>query len=99
MVPSFYSFAGSGTSYSQPIHARISRSTACPSPNIIIASKYMENDAGHKLLIEDLKRILALAESFEFHDFRNVKFPAPKMELCNQIDRIKINVMQGAYDN
>lgn len=53
----------------------------------------------HDLLVAHLKSILQEAEAKEFHDFQNKKYPAPKMELASQLNRIRENVINGLYDN
>lgn len=59
----------------------------------------MENDKGHDLLVKDLNDLLEKARSFEFHDFKNEKYPAPKMALVEKLDIIRKKVIDGAYDN
>lgn len=59
----------------------------------------MENDAGHSALIADLSALLEEAKDFEFHDFKNSKYAAPKMELMEKILVIADKVKGGGYDN
>lgn len=52
-----------------------------------------------KLLIGHLKAVLEEAENDEFHDFKNKKYPLPKIELVMQLENIIKNVKNGLYDN
>ena len=56
-------------------------------------------DKGHDNLIGDLKDLLAEAEAFEFHDFKNSTHAAPKMALMGKIMAFKDNMEEGRYDN
>lgn len=56
-------------------------------------------DKGHKYLIEDIAILLRDAENFEFHDFKNNTYPAPKMALVNRFHELRDNTMNGKYDN
>jgi hypothetical protein len=56
-------------------------------------------DPGHDLLIADLRNLLRDAEAFEFHDFMNGKYAAPKVALHTALLRIDSNVSEGRYDN
>ncbi len=58
----------------------------------------MELEAGCKILVEDLKELLAEAEAGEFGDFTNNKYGAPKMELARQLSLLASNVVNGKYD-
>jgi len=53
----------------------------------------------HELLIRDLKVILAEAEAFEFHDFKNTKYAQPKMTLYTQLSVVIERIKNGDYDN
>lgn len=57
------------------------------------------DDRPHSYLLRDLSFIIAEAEGFEFHDFKNTKYPAPKRELIAQLTSIINNVKNGDYDN
>jgi len=56
----------------------------------------MEN--GEKILVQDLKELLAEAEAGEFGDFTNNKYPAPKMALAEKFYELRQNVINGKYD-
>ena len=56
-------------------------------------------DKGHENLINDIKTLLAEAEAFEFHDFKNKKYPAPKAELSSILYEFRLKVQEGKYDN
>lgn len=56
-------------------------------------------DKGHNNLVQDLKELLAEAEDYQFHDFKNSEHAAPKIALVGRLDAIKDNVIEGRYDN
>jgi len=56
-------------------------------------------DKGHKNLIVDLNALFLDAISKEFHDFENQKYAMPKVELSNRLHQIRMNVVEGKYDN
>ncbi len=56
-------------------------------------------DKGHEALLKDIERIQIEAMNGEFHDFKNQKYPAPKMALINIFSQMIINVKEGKYDN
>lgn len=56
-------------------------------------------DKGHENLILDLKMLLQLAESYEYHDFKNTMFAAPKSALINTLFGLAEKAKQGEYDN
>ena len=53
----------------------------------------------HDLLLKDLRALLAEAEAFEFHDFKNSKYAAPKMMLVEKLTIIADAVKAGRYDD
>ena len=55
-------------------------------------------DSGTKVLIEDLEKILQNAKEFEYHDFKNRKYDAPKITLVMHLNDIATNTMNGKYD-
>lgn len=59
----------------------------------------MTPDKGHTTLVNDLKSIAADAENFEFHDFKNTSYAAPKMTLVAKLEEIIKNTKEGFYDN
>ena len=56
-------------------------------------------DHGQRNLINDLKNLLDMAERFEFHDFKNEQFPAPKGALRGFFLEGAKKVEEGHYDN
>lgn len=56
-------------------------------------------DKGHDNLLSDLEKLLLEAQNEEFHDFKNNKYAAPKMELASQLEALRKNVIDGKYDN
>lgn len=56
-------------------------------------------DTGHKNLIDDLTAILVKAELFNYHDFHEHGFAAPKMELVEDLQALIALAKAGAYDN
>ena len=58
-----------------------------------------ERDKGYNALLNDIKALYKEALAEEFHDWRNVKYPAPKVELVQQLNVLIHNVKNGKYDN
>jgi hypothetical protein len=56
-------------------------------------------DKGHIALMEDVKDLLNEAVAFEYHDFLNEKYPAPKVELVTKLRKMVDRAMAGDYDN
>lgn len=56
-------------------------------------------DQGHLDLIKDIAELLKEVEAFEFHDFKNEKYAAPKMELVMKLGAIMDSAKNGKYDN
>lgn len=54
---------------------------------------------GHRALIDDLSSLLLEAQNFEFHDFKNVKYATPKVELERKLRLMAESVKEGKYDN
>ncbi len=57
------------------------------------------NDPGHENLINDLKDLLIESVAYEFHDFKNQNYAAPKIVLRNKLLKMAENVVDGRYDN
>jgi hypothetical protein len=64
-------------------------------------AKYIEDrdDGGHIALFEDISELLEEVKEYQFHDFGNSRYPAPKMALVEKLEEIRNNVIQGLYDN
>lgn len=58
-----------------------------------------DEDNGHTKLMDDLARLTEEAYHYEFHDFKNTKYAAPKVELRAKLLAIAQNVIEGKYDN
>jgi len=56
-------------------------------------------DDGHRHLIEDLEALLAEAQTFQFHDFKNTIYAAPKVALYMKLTELVAAVKEGRYDN
>jgi hypothetical protein len=56
-------------------------------------------DKGHKKLVKDLRKLLDEAEKYEFHDFKNTSYPAPKMTLADRLRVMRRDTLNGVYDN
>lgn len=56
-------------------------------------------DKGHNELIKDVRSLLNDTESFQFHDFLNEKFAAPKSVLAKILHQMRDNAINGKYDN
>lgn len=59
----------------------------------------VEEDKPHRNLIAEIEDILAKAKAFEYHDFKNTYYVAPKMELANRLRVFRNDVLNGKYDN
>lgn len=53
----------------------------------------------HTQLIADIEFLLKEAKDYEFHDFNNEKYPAPKKALMDIVEKIRYNILAGKYDN
>lgn len=53
---------------------------------------------GNDRLIEDLEYLLKEAKNNEFDDFKNEKYPNPKMELVAQLNNMITDTIGGKYD-
>lgn len=62
-------------------------------------SNVSPTDHGHVTLINDLMLLMEEVRKSEFHDFRNTKYPAPKIELASKFQMLRENVINGKYDN
>ena len=56
------------------------------------------NGEAHHRLVAHLGYIFLDAVYCEFHDFKNEKYAAPKMELVAQLENVIKNVKSGLYD-
>lgn len=54
---------------------------------------------GHDVLMRDLIILINEAQNFEFHDFKNTKYAAPKIALITALEAMIIKAKTGAYDN
>ena len=66
--------------------------------SVCLKSNFMELEKGSKILIEDLKSLLAEVEVGEFGDFTNNKYATPKVELAKQLEQMRQWVIDGKYD-
>lgn len=57
------------------------------------------DDRGHRKLVTDLRNLLDDAEKYQFHDFKNTDYPAPKMTLADRLRVIRRDTLSGVYDN
>lgn len=56
-------------------------------------------DTGHEALQLDIAVLLNDVKQFQFHDFKNTKYAAPKMALVSRLNELISNVKNGKYDN
>lgn len=56
-------------------------------------------DAGHDGLMQDLRTLVQEAEQYSFHDYKNKKYPMPKVALVETLKKIADRVKDGYYDN
>ena len=54
---------------------------------------------GHDRLLQDLRDLLAQADAYAFHDFRNELYGTPKVELYTRLTALAAQVKAGRYDN
>lgn len=62
-------------------------------------TKNPQADKGHIELLQDLLAITVMARNFEFHDFKNTKYAAPKATLHSLLMQVVKRVEDGGYDN
>lgn len=55
-------------------------------------------EKGSEILIHDLAVLMAEAQTGEFGDFTNEKYPAPKVALREKLMELADNVVKGKYD-
>lgn len=53
----------------------------------------------HLDLLEDLQELISEARKFQFHDFKNTKYAAPKAVLAMILQDLRENVINWRYDN
>lgn len=58
-----------------------------------------ERDRAHDRLVSELGQMYSEARNFQFHDFKNTDYPAPKMVLADKLRKMRGNVLNGVYDN
>jgi len=58
----------------------------------------MEN-LEHIKLVNDITELLTSATDFQYHDFKNSIYPAPKLALVQKLEWLIKNVKSGKYDN
>lgn len=58
-----------------------------------------KEDKGHTALINDIGLLFMEAQGYNFHDFKNTKYAAPKMSLIAILGTLQENVKQGFYDD
>ena len=56
-------------------------------------------DKGHVALVQDVTDLRNEVMTFQFHDFKNEHYPAPKIELRNRLIAMADAVVDGKYDN
>lgn len=59
----------------------------------------VDKKGGHKALLDDLILLLKDAVAFEFDDFRNKKYSAPKLALNMRLMQLAENNRNSKYDN
>ena len=58
-----------------------------------------EEDKGHIELMADIAMLRHEASQYEFHDYMNTKYAAPKMSLVQRLDEMRLKAVNGNYDN
>ncbi len=59
----------------------------------------VDTNGGHDALMLDLSILLKEANDYSFHDYKNEKYPAPKVALGERLMEIRQNMIDGKYDN
>lgn len=59
----------------------------------------MSEDKGHRKLIEDIEALLTDAREYQFHDYKNTRYEAPKLELLKRLNAMCEGVKNDRYDN
>jgi hypothetical protein len=58
-----------------------------------------DTNEGHNKLMQDLTDVWKDAYDYQYHDFKNKRYPAPKVALRNRLLQLADNVVNGKYDN
>jgi len=61
--------------------------------------KPLKRETGHEKLIRDVNFLKSESETFQFHDFKNSKYAAPKIMLVRTLTKMLENAKHGEYDN
>lgn len=61
--------------------------------------KVKGDDDGHKNLVLDVVMLFKEIVDFEFHDYKNKNYAAPKVVLAARFEDLRDNVIEGKYDN
>lgn len=56
-------------------------------------------DNGHISLSCDIQSLLDEATAYQYHDFKNRTYPAPKLALIQKLEWLIKNAKEGKYDN
>ena len=56
-------------------------------------------DVGHTGLINDIRAMLKDAMDYNFHDYKNKKYPMPKAALVAHLSQMISRAENGWYDN
>ena len=56
-------------------------------------------DVGHKALVAYLQAVYKEASNRHFHDYKNKKYPLPKVALVSVLETIIARAKKGYYDN
>ena len=56
-------------------------------------------ERAHNELIQALAELLQEARNYEFHDFKNTKYPMPKTALVDYLELLLGRVKEGVYDD
>lgn len=58
-----------------------------------------DKNKGHVALMQDVLKLTVEAHNYEFHDFKNEKYGAPKFTLISALMEMVDSVKSGKYDN
>lgn len=59
----------------------------------------LEQSSGHQRLLDDIAYLATETAEYQFHDFKNTKYPAPKVALVNLLETLAKRTREGKYDN
>ena len=56
-------------------------------------------DMGHHKLVDDVTDLMKNVNDYQYHDFKNTTYSAPKLALVQKLEWLLKNTKEGKYDN